>query len=169
MSRKGFTLIELMVTVVIVGILASIAVPKMFGHTARAKAAEVTPAAATYIKLQQVYKMEFKGVGTWKRIGYEPPGKGETSNFRYSKGFVTHVVKKNNLNTTFAGEGKSAWVAENIVGLDNCYLGNKWVVYIVASGDDHDLDFKMKVDPSSTAQSCAALTGSDWEVATSEP
>lgn len=167
MSRKGFTLIELMVTVVIVGILASIAVPKMFGHTARAKAAEVTPAAATYIKLQQVYKMEFKGVGTWKRIGYEPPGKGETSNFRYSKGFVTHVVKKNNVNTTFAGEGKSAWVAENIVGLDNCYLGNKWVVYIVASGND--LDFKMKVDPSSTAQSCAALTGNSWEVATSEP
>lgn len=138
-------------------------VSKMFGHTARVNAAEVTP-AATYIKLQQVYKMEFKGVGTWKRIGYEPPGKGETSNFRYSKGFVEQVVKKNNVNTTFAGEGKSAWVAENIIWLDNCYLGNKWVVYIVASGDE--LDFKMQVESSSTSQSCAALTGNSWEVAT---
>ncbi len=168
MSQKGFTLIELMVTIVIVGILSSIAVPKMFGHTARAKAAEVTPAAMAYIRLQQAYMLEYKGVGTWKRIGYDAPGNGETGNFKYSKGFVTHIVKPKNVNATFAGEGKSAWIAENVVGLDNCYLGNKWIVSIVATGDS-DLEFKRTIESSTSSQSCAILTGNGWEVATSAP
>ncbi len=40
-SKKGFTLIELMVVIVIIGILAAIAIPKLFGMTAKAKASEL--------------------------------------------------------------------------------------------------------------------------------
>ncbi|MCQ2103295.1 MAG: type II secretion system GspH family protein [Fibrobacter sp.] len=166
MQKKGFTLIELMVTVVIVGILAGIAVPKMFGQTVKAKAAEVTPAAATYITLQKAFVLEHKGIGTWKRIGYEAPGNGETKNFTYGKGDVTASIRQNLFKSTLSSDGTVAWTAENNVGLNACYQGNKWVVAIYPSGN-FDVTYKMKLLSSETSSHCAALTGKDWETSDS--
>lgn len=160
MKSKGFTLVELMVVIVIMGILAAVGVPKLTGAIAKAKVSEISPAASSYIKLQKAYMIEFGNIGSWRKIGYSAPGRGVTDNFEYGRGSITRAVKKADFQTTLGGDGLIGWQAENLVSMGDCSPGNKWVIYVVAVNDT-TIQYRPEILASRNSQACLALDA-DW-------
>ena len=136
MKKQGFTLIELMVVVVIIGILAAVAVPKLFGMIAKSKASEVGPAAGTYVKLQQAYISEAVAVGNWVIIGYSGPGTADADKLGSSATNFTYS-DDGSYNANTAALGATAiegWSATNKANLNDCPAGKNWTVSVKASG-----------------------------------
>lgn len=80
-SQQGFTLIELMITVVIVAILASIAVPSYRQHVIRANRAAAKEAMMDIANRQQQYLLAHRSYADksdFEATGYALPG--EVSN-----------------------------------------------------------------------------------------
>ena len=94
MRYKGFTLIEMMVVVVIVGLLAAIAIPQYFKYVAKARQTEVFVNLSSLHTAQQAHFAQHgkytnilwgeNGLG-WRPEGYQGGGKGEK--FYYTYGF----------------------------------------------------------------------------------
>jgi general secretion pathway protein G len=57
-SRRGFTLIELMVVILILGILAALIVPKMIGRTGQAKVAKAQSDISTLSNLINTFRLD---------------------------------------------------------------------------------------------------------------
>jgi len=57
-SRKGFTLIELMIVVVIIGILAALAIPRFMATSGKAKKSEAKTVLKQLYQLERAYFQE---------------------------------------------------------------------------------------------------------------
>ena len=74
-NQKGFTLIELMIVVAIIGILAAIAIPNFMSYQCKAKQSEAKSNLGTIATCQEAYLAEFDAYGsTMSKIGFTTKG-----------------------------------------------------------------------------------------------
>jgi len=69
---RGFTLIELVVVIAIIGILAAIAVAQLYGFAQKAKQSEAKELLATVYTAESAYYAEQGTYGTLSNVGFTP-------------------------------------------------------------------------------------------------
>ncbi|WP_347358100.1 prepilin-type N-terminal cleavage/methylation domain-containing protein [Bdellovibrio sp.] len=83
-SQSGFSLVELMVVVAIIGVLASIAVPNISKYLAKARQSEAKTNLASLYTSEKAFYAEYTAYHTqFGAVGYSPEGK-----LRYKIGFA---------------------------------------------------------------------------------
>ncbi|MHB1024875.1 MAG: type IV pilin protein [Desulfobacteria bacterium] len=89
-SKKGFTLIELMIVVAIIGILAAIAIPNFLRFQAKSKQSEAKTNLGGIFTGQTAYLGEKDQYGTFAQIAWAPIGTSQR--YTYYSGFANALT-----------------------------------------------------------------------------
>jgi len=122
MNKKGFTLNELLVTIAVMGVLAAVTVPKVFGYIAHSKASEVSVNLLSFNKYKQdYYDLHGSAGATLEQLGMQFPegsyfsfefiplgnkGNGNGGNGNSGNGNGNKAGKNENSNGSGAGTTK---------------------------------------------------------------
>jgi len=99
-NTKGFTLIELMIVVAIIGILAAIAIPNFLKFQAKSKQSEAKTNLKAIYTAQTGYYGENNTYNTFDRVNWQPVG---TARYTYSLG------TDNGITSPTPGPGTVSW------------------------------------------------------------
>jgi prepilin-type N-terminal cleavage/methylation domain-containing protein len=123
-NTQGFTLIELMIVVVIIGILAAVALPKFSGMSKSAKQVEADPILKEVYTLQQAYYTRYNRYGTGTELA--------------THGFLTELSNV----ATAHGEGRYFWIEITGTGGTGPTATYCAVAQLTTRGTDNGLDIK---------------------------
>ena len=108
MNQKGFTLIELMIVVGIIGILVAIAAPNFSRYQSKARQSEAKIALAAVYGAEKAFYSEYAAyISSFEAIGYTPEGQRRFYDVGWAAGTPGAVASYS------GGTGNQSWSAVN--------------------------------------------------------
>jgi type IV pilus assembly protein PilA len=123
-NKKGFTLIELMIVVAIIGILAAIAIPNFLNYQCKAKQSEAKQSLGTIAKNQEAYVSEFnKYADQISKLGFTVKGEGSKRYYTYNitaSTSSTYIADATSMSNGIKGTaGDDQWTINEKLALKN--------------------------------------------------
>ena len=95
-NKSGFTLLEILVVIIIVGVLASVAMPQLFRNVERSRATEALESLGSSKRSIEGCAMQFNNVfttcGTYALVGMTDPSYNATQNAAAHFGYAITVA-----------------------------------------------------------------------------